>query len=198
MERQRSRTADQSQSPAQNGVHHRSRGSRPKVEAPVPQHTLLEFLKIDPRPTFILDVTTFEPSEASFRGCHVFSNPAFTNSPSLQHIVGAGDGQTPGLDHFNSWLKTCLDEHADSSSHFQSGHLWTGVLLNDKWIVVSGVRNERDADSSDSVSSQDELVRNGNATAGLHLGRGSEAEEYEALKLQDRNKDAVTADTEDL
>lgn len=97
-------------------------GEAPTVVAALEDISLLKYLKHDHRPTLVLDKA---------KGSVVFQNEVFER---LQHRQGL-DSQI----NLSSWAAQLVSTCQAGMAVLANAHLWTSAVVENQWIVVSGV-----------------------------------------------------------
>lgn len=120
----------------------RSRSCRASVDE-VNKMCLLDFLQIDTRPTFVLNLDTFYESYSLLHP--IYCNPAlleFANGNLLALITGKGDANIIGAfstrkhSKFRKWAYG--EEDGSRNGAFMYGNIqWTKVVVMGRWAVVS-------------------------------------------------------------
>lgn len=101
--------------------------------------TITEFLELDPRPTFALDLDS--NTDAVFNPC--FLNAALRDNQQLMHTLpfkptpSSQPTSKPHQTEFERWLAAIISSANASPSYTSSGILWTAIRIK-KWVVISG------------------------------------------------------------
>ena len=158
-----------------------------------PHYSLLEYLKIDARPTFILDVAASEISENVFTPRHVFSNPALATSGWTYHDLLTGNDNNVDAQQFTSWLKASAGQERQPRSHLQYRHIWTAVLLDSSYMVISGVEANHEQEHSRVVPPSE--IDRGQPQTNSHSTNEFEEVKREARHLTPHSHGATSDDS---
>jgi PAS domain S-box-containing protein len=97
----------------------------------IQQVSLVDLIDSDPRPAFIVDLSARPPSI-------VYTSPALFNDISLRGILSPLQQQNAQL---WEWIGQIRMERQNSQTLFFAGLLWTRVIIQQTWLVISA--NER-------------------------------------------------------
>jgi PAS domain-containing protein len=126
--------------------------------------SLIDFLDSDPRPTFVLDREVAVASSESAKQ-PVYCNLAMLAADSgrlLHTITGKDDSRKTRLHEsslFSKFRRWVSIQHTDSNlssngkQFLYSGYTWVKVVIQDRWILVSGVPNNIDAGKQETTKS---------------------------------------------
>jgi len=125
----------------------------------------IEFLRNDPRPTFVLDLDELANDE-SYRTAIVYNHAALTLVPALvKNLRGVlkangNGGNADGYTDFRSWVTSLAKLHRpadhEAPTHTYKGYSWTFFELKDRCRIVSGTptRSRQGVSAAKSTSPQ--------------------------------------------
>ncbi|KAL1622661.1 hypothetical protein SLS56_008643 [Neofusicoccum ribis] len=134
-----------------NDVSERFRACRNAVDV-VNRVGLVDFLQLDPRPTFVLDLEI--PDEARDLLRPVYCNPALVETEDghlLTVISGKDNIDMPGAysirayTKFRKWIYA-KEKDSREGGFFYNDMQWTKVIVDGRWGVISGVQDRPRSD----------------------------------------------------